>query len=305
MTKKVTKSNALVNSSYRLSLNELRIVLYGLAHIDPYDNEFPLFHRISVKELANFYDIGDKRRGSFYNDIKHALVKKFWEREFSYFDEELNEVVKRRWLIEVRHGRGDGTIAYHYNPLIKKHLQNLANNFTTYFLENIAKMKSAYAVRLYEICIMFLNASSNKKTIFTKEIKELKNHLGVSEQYNRFSNFKQKILEKSKKEINKNSDINFSYKVIKLGRHPHTIQFTVSKKGADTKTALKAISEKVVRLSPAVLEQAKTIIHKAQTGWDVYAIEQQFYEYAKKKGPPDNPEKAFLGFVKQKVMRRP
>jgi len=304
--KKITKSNALVEASYRLSLNELRIVLYGLAHINPYEDEFPLFHRISVRELAEFYNIGEKQRGSFYDDIKHALLTKFWEREFSYFDAELNEIVKQRWLIQVRHGRKDGTLAYHYNPMIQKHLQKLARNFTTYSLEHIAQMKSAYAMRLYEMCIMHLNASQQSKTSFSKEISELKNHLGITEKYKHFYHFKPRVLEKSKSEINEYSDINFSYKAIKLGRAVHQIQFTVSKKNPRAKPVpLRTLAQKMCHLPPAVLEQAKAIVLNARTGWDVYAIEQQFYAYVNQKGVPEHPEQAFLGFVRKKVAGRP
>lgn len=301
--KKITKSNAIINSSYRLSLNELRIVLYGLSHIDPMSSEFPLFHRIKVKELAEFFNIGEKDRGSFYDDIKDALIRKFWEREFSYYDESLGEVVKRRWLIEVRYGRKDGTLAYHYNPLIKDQLQQLARKFTSYFLENIANMKSAYAVRLYEMAIMYLNASNLEKTTFTKSIEDLKKILDVSDKYKHFYHFKPRVLEKSKKEINKHSNIKFSYEVKKLGKSPYEILFTVSKKSHNSQKQKNENYQ--CRISTVTLEKAKEISIAAGTGWDVYAIEKQFYEYIKKKGEPDNLESSFLGFVRKKVTKRP
>lgn len=227
---KITKSNAIINSSYRLSLNELRIVLFGLSNINPKSNDFPLSHRVNVKELADFYNIGEKERGSFYDNIKNALISKFWEREFSYFDTELGEVVKRRWLIEVRHGRKDGTLAYHYNPMIKNQLQQLASRFTSYFLTNVANMKSAFAIRFYELSIMHLNASKKNKTVFMREVEELKAHLDIQDKYKEFFNFKARVLEKAKKEINKYSDIVFSYELIKLGRSVEKIRFHVRRK---------------------------------------------------------------------------
>jgi len=44
---------------------------------------------------------------------------------------------------------------------------------------------------------------------------------------------------------------------------------------------------------------------EANTGWDIYAIEQQFYDYIRKKGQPESIEGAFLGFVKKKVTKKP
>ena len=307
MKKRITKSNAIINSSYRLSLNELRIVLYGLAHINPRSDEFPLFHTINVRELAEFYDIGEKDRGSFYDDIKDALVKKFWEREFSYFDEKLEKIIKRRWLIEVQYGgKKDGILSYHYNPMIKDQLQQLASKFTSYFLTNIANMKSTYAIRLYEIAIMYLNASKQMRITFTKTIKDLKNHLDIADKYKNFSDMKRRILEKAKKEINKNSDIKFTYKVIKLGKSPHKIEFTVSKKANEHPEEYPKLYEcKSTKLSTAVFEKAKKIIQESDNRWDIYAIEQQFYDFVKKKGTPESLEGAFLGFVKKKVSNPP
>ena len=305
MDKKITKSNAVINSSYRFSLNELRILLYGLSHINPHSDEFPMFHRIHIKELAEFYNIGEKDRGSFYDDIKHALITKFWSREFSYFDEDLGEVVKRTWLAEVRYGRKDGTLAYHYNHLIKNQLQQLAKRFTSYVLANISDMKSAYAVRLYEISVMYLNASKKEKTIFSKKIDDLKYHLGITDKYKYFFNFKARVLEQAKRDINKHSDIKFSYKVKKLGRLPYEIEFTVSKKTKATPKQPALPEYKPTKLSPAVFEKAKQIALDAGNRWDIYAIESQFQAYIKTKGQPDDLERAFIGFVRKKVATTP
>ena len=229
-SKRITKSNAIVNASYRFSLNELRILLYGLSHIDPRADDFPMFHRVRVKDLADFYDIGEKDRGSFYDNIKEALITKFWNREFSYYDEDRDEVVKRMFLIEVAHGRKDGTLAYEYNPKIKKELQKLSKRFTSYFLTNVAGMKSAYAVRIYEIAVMCLNASKKPKTTFNRTVEDLKHTLGISDKYKNFFDMKKRVLEAAKRDINKHSDIRISYTVVKLGRSPHEIEFTVSRK---------------------------------------------------------------------------
>lgn len=303
MEKKITKSNALINSSYRFSLNELRIVLYGLSHINPRSEDFPLFHRIKIKELAEFYNIGEKDRGSFYDNIRDALVNKFWKREFGYYDEELGETVKRTWLIEIRYGRKDGTLAYEYNPKIKKQLQQLASRFTSYFLSNIANMKSAYSVRLYEISVMYLNASKQPKITFTKTIESLKNHLDVEDKYKHFFNFKARVLEQAKREINKNSNIKFTYKVIKLGRSPYEIEFTVLNKNEFSSGVIGLTNTQ--KINPIVIEKAKVIINNSGNKWDVYAVEKQFYDFIEKKGKPKDIEKAFLGFVRKKLANPP
>lgn len=311
MEKKITKSNVLINASYRFSLNELRILLYGLSHIDPRSNEFPMFHRIHIKELAEFYNIGEKDRGSFYDNIKHALLNKFWRREFSYYDEELGETIRRTWLTEIRYGRKDGSLAYEYNPKIKNQLQQLAKRFTSYFLANIANMKSVYAVRLYEISVMYLNASKQDKTTFTKKLENLKHNLDITEKYKHFYHLKANVLQIAKRDINKHSDINFSYKVIKIGRSPHEIEFTVSRKSTANQAplAFPATTDEENRkphivVSTTDIEKGKEIVRLAGTGWDIYAIVEQFKNWIDKKGHPENLTAAFLGFVRNKVEKR-
>ena len=307
MKLKITKSNAIINSSYRFSLNEMRIVLYGLSHIDPTVEEFPLYHQIHIRDLAEFYNIGEKDRGSFYDDIKHALITKFWERDFSYFDEKKNKVVKHRWLISVEYGGKDGSLGYHYNPMIKAQLQQLAKRFTSYFLTNVANMKSAYSMRIYEIAVMYLNASGKQKTVFSKKIEDLKHHLGISDKYKRMHNFKSRVLEHARKEINRESDITLNYEVIKFGRTPQEIKFTVTRKKErkEEQMSLTGETQEPPKLSLKTLEKAKIMTVEARTGWDFYVIEQQFYEFIKAKGVPDNIDGAFIGFVKKKIAKSP
>ncbi len=47
------------------------------------------------------------------------------------------------------------------------------------------------------------------------------------------------------------------------------------------------------------------MVSDAGTGWDIYAIEKEFFEYSKSKGQPDNLQAAFLGFVRRKVKNKP
>lgn len=301
---KITKSNALVSSSYRLSLNELRIVLFGLSHIDPTAKEFPLFHTVKIKELAEFFNIGEKDRGSFYDNIKHALIQKFWEREYSYFDDQLKKTTKNRWLIQVQYGNNDGSLAYHYNPMIKDQLQQLASKFTSYFLKNIAEMKSVYAVRLYEISIMYLKASQKDSMSFTKEIEALKTHLDLNGKYLRFSNFKLRVIEPAKKEINRYSDIKFSYTIIKQGRVPKEIKFTVSYREKQKEEQLLLLETQTINLSPTIIKKAKDILLKSNCRFDIYNVVEQFKAYAQKNGTPKNVNGAFIGFVKNKTCKK-
>lgn len=305
MKEKITKSNALVKSSYRLSLNELRLLLYGLSKIDPKAEKFPLFHRISLEDLAKFYNIPAQQQRYFCRDIQDALINKFWGRTFTYYDDEKEETISYTWLTEIRYGKKDGTIAYHYNPQLETQLQQLSKRFTSYFLENISNLRSVYAVRFYEIAIMYLNASQTNNTVFSKTIEDIKYNFIITDKYARFCDLKKKVLERARCEINAQTDINFSYKVKKVGRTPSEIEFTVGRKPKEGARLPVLAEYKPAKLSPRVWEKAKKIVADVGNRWDLYAIEQQFYEYIERKGAPACIEAAFLGFVRTKVATHP
>ncbi len=295
MEQSITKSNALIEAGYRLSLTEMQIVLYGISLINPLQKDFPLKYAIDVKRVS---DIFNRSHGQIYNEIKDAITKRFWERDFSYIDEN-GKTVTNRWLTQISYHDATGFMQIKFSEEIQPYLHQLKKHFTTYYIGQIAEFKSVYSIRLYEYAIMRINKSKQNKCQFSLLIDDLKRRLEISDKYPRFSNFKATVLERAKKEMNKYSDLNLTYKIVKLGRSPNKIEFTVTRKAEKTLTHQKPTSDK---LSPAMIEQAKAIVRQAGTGWDLYAIEQQFYDYIRQKGNPSNLEGAFIGFVKKKVL---
>jgi len=295
----VTKFNGLIDASYRLSLNEARIVFYGISLINPLSKEFPLEFKIDIKRFSDIFNIASNNA---YTIIKKAAMDRFWEREFT-FKTEKNKHMRVRWLTGIEYEDNKGYLKIFINPQLKPFLHQLASgNFTRYYLENITNFKSVYSVRFYEIAIMELKRSKQVKWKFRLEIEDIKEKLDLQEKYKRFSNFKAIVLEPAKKEINKHSDINFNYNVIKLGRSPYEIEFIVSRKNQEPLTLPQSTT---LKLTPSILENAKKIVLKAGTGWDLYVIEQQFYDYARTQKPAKSLEGAFLGFVKKKVAHKP
>lgn len=291
----VTKSNALIEASYRLSLTEMQLILYGISLINPLAKNFPLKYSIDISQFAKLFDRDHK---DIYGEIKKAVLSKFWERDFSYEDEKGN-IITNRWLTQVTHHDKNGFIQIKFSEEVQPYLHQLSKNFTKYYIENIVNFKSIYSIRFYELSIMELK--NKDKCKFYLEIKSIREKLELKDRYKRFFDFKKRVLETAKKEINKHSDINFNYKIIKVGRVSNEIEFTISKKQKN-KIVYQNRSKKI---NTSTFEEAKKIVLKAGTGWDLYVIEQQFYEYTTKKGLPENLEKAFLGFVKNKVANPP
>ena len=297
MKKLVTKHNNLIEASYRLSLNEARILFYGISLINPLSDDFPLEYVIDVKDFAKMFNI---ESNNVYKVIKETVMDKFWEREFTFPTED-DRKKRYRWLISIEYGDKEGYLKVFFHPQIQPFLRQLKKNFTSYYLEKIAHFKSIYSVRFYEMSIMHLKRSESDRCKFVLTINDIKERLGVSNKYPRFSNFKATVLEKAKKEINKYSDMNISYKVTKRGRVPNEIHFTVSMKTDDLETVKTKAMPTDYQMPTWAIEDAKKILREAGTRWDVYQLLELFYENKKRHGWPSHPPGAFVGYAKKKV----
>jgi len=275
----ITKSNALVNASYRLSLNEMRVVMYGLSLINPLTEDFPTAYEIDIKRFCSYFNIDARKRG-FYKEIKDAIVHRFWEREMSFWDENLQRVVKERWITGLEYSDKKSEIKIYFNSRLKKQLHELKKNFTTYFLTSISEMKSVYGVRIYEICIMEYNRqnSGNKqqRIDYKISITELKHRLMIENKYKAFKDFRKFVLEKAKKEINKHSDIKINYKVIKKGRSPDEIEFSIIKIDKSRKKGKKIDSKEIqIQSLKNKIDELQSFLNSSLIGEHKQEVKQQ------------------------------
>jgi plasmid replication initiation protein len=88
-------------------------------------------------------------------------------------------------------------------------------------------MKSEYSIHLYEILKSYENLGT-----YTVELEELKQLLMLSDKYDRYDNFRTKIIETALKEINEKTDIIISYKPIREGRTIKKLRFTIAPKAS-------------------------------------------------------------------------
>jgi len=276
----------------------MQIVVYGASLINPLKKEFPLMYRINISEFAKMFGREHKK---IYSDIKEIVFNKFWDREFTFTDGQGHRV-KARWLTTVKYLDSTGFFEIHFNPEIKALLHQIQKNFTTYYVEQIAKLRSFYSVRMYEIAIMQANKSPTKKGVFKLTVAEIKETFGVTEKYKRFCDLKQRVLEPMKKEINKHSNIKLAYEIIKKGRTPYEVRFTATHR-EKKEEQLPLIETPEINLSPEIIEKAKKIIQVENRRLDVYDIAEQFKSYAQKNGTPKNVNGAFIGFVKKKTAK--
>jgi plasmid replication initiation protein len=112
------------------------------------------------------------------------------------------------------------------NPKIKGLLFNMSKNYMNYTLAYTVPLKSVYHIRLYELLKQYEFQGS-----FEISIIKLKEKLGID--INKYSNgdFNRYILSPAKREIEKHTDIQFTFQPGKRGAYGtwHNIIFTISK----------------------------------------------------------------------------
>jgi plasmid replication initiation protein len=242
---KIVKSNDLIQKvRFQLSLQEQKIVLYLISKIKPEDIELKE-HNFSI---PNFCDICgmDKDNGGNYAYLKQTM--KLLSDKSAWITKDDGSETLFRWINSVTIEKNSGLMTVGLNEMLKPYLLQLQERFTQYELIYTLAMRSQYSVRLYEILKSY---EYQHKKIF--DISALK-RLISADNYERFPDFKRKVLEISIREINELSDINVTYEIIKEGRKYTKIEFSMSVKkdmGERFKTWVKI--EKIINPSQANL----------------------------------------------------
>jgi len=209
----VQKENSLVNAIYRLSLEETRIFNYVIAKTNPENHCYDHSKDFTVKEIASFYDLENNK--DIYSVFKKAL-KELFQRECTYYDSDKNTWTTIR-LITSYSDNKEGSLSLKFSDEISE-LIAVRKNFLSYKLEQTKGMTSTNAIRLYEVVLHTLKKEKKKSKEFTFE--EIKKFLGFKEyEYPRFANFRVRILEVAREQINKNTDITFDFSITKHGRY--------------------------------------------------------------------------------------
>lgn len=235
----VVQHNALVNARFDLNTTESRLFLALLARCAREDNSFAKC-RISVKEIMAV--TASHRR---YDQVR-KMLKNFGSR--TLLVEELGpegrphknpNFIVIPLLAYAKYLDGEGMIEARFNDMLLPYLLELRDNFTKAQLTELLKLKSASSYRIYWLLREY--AAFGKRTI---KLQELKAILGLGEEYDRFDNFKARVLERAKKELAA-TDLPFTYDLLKSGRVVTDVRFFFKPAGS---TAFEAAS--IVNLEP-------------------------------------------------------
>ncbi|WP_425919461.1 replication initiation protein RepM [Acinetobacter sp. TSRC1-2] len=229
MKTEVVKDNALVQASYTLDTVEQRLILLAIA--EARETGHGITENSLLEIHANSYiNTFNVEKHTAYTVLRNAS-KSLFDRYVTYHDVNPKTGKDRsfhcRWVDKIGYEQQSGIIYLRFTQEIVPLITRLEENFTKYELQQVAKLTSAYAIRLYELLIQW--RSTGKTPVFNLSI--FRQQLGVEEhQYKTMSNFKSYVLEFALEQVNKFTDITAKYQQHKKGRSISGFSFSFKQK---------------------------------------------------------------------------
>lgn len=212
----VTQANELVESRYNLTLGEQRLIFTMIARIQPDDEDFKPYS-ISLHELADFLGINKNHIYADCKKITKNLLGKVVEIQ------EPGRLLQTHWVSSADYIDGTGVVNLTFDPLLKPYLLQLKGNFTSSKLEMLLSFKSQYTMRMYTLLKQYERLKEREI-----ELQQLRDMLGIrKDQYKLYSNFRDRILEPTQKELAEKADLYFEFDEIKHGRGVGAIRFHI------------------------------------------------------------------------------
>ncbi len=261
----VTKSNNLIETPLKLGVVEMRIVIVLISTLSPHDDDFKPY-RFKISEFAKMIGVKNKNIHQQIKDYTYSLMSQPFY---------LHDNLQVTWLASAEYFPGEGVVEVEFSPKLKPYLLQLKEKFTTYRLIDIIKLKSAYAMRIYELLKQYERIGS--RTFTVQRLKEL---LGIEDQYPVYADFKKRVLVKAQQEINKHTDISFSFEEMKTGRKITEIKFLLSSKSAESKTSMISNADKPAGTRHHTSSRLRQQL-KEEFGLQAKAIDQVLAQYDK------------------------
>jgi plasmid replication initiation protein len=214
----VSKSNALVRASFKLTLQEQRLVLLAISKLDSRKSHLtPRNSQTKVKitsiEFAETFGIDRKKA---YEELRDATNELF-ERKITEINGKKTD--KLRWVSRATYHDGEGWAELSLSPDILPMLTLLREKFTTYKLQKVANLRSTYSIRIFELCAQFSSTG-----LLRIDLDELIRLLDLP--YTRYTDIVRRVISPAVEELRAKSNLDIEWRPIKNGRAVKTIEFT-------------------------------------------------------------------------------
>ena len=233
----VVKDNALIGASYNLDLVEQRLILLAIIEARESGKGITANDALTIHASSYMQSFNVERQAA-YKALKDAC-KDLFSRQFSYQERTKKgniTTITSRWISQIGYTEDEATVQLIFAPVVVPLITRLEESFTKYEIQQVAKLSSKYAMRLYEILIAW--RTTGNTPIF--DIHDFRSKLGVGlGEYRAMSDFKKYVLEIAIQQINEFTDITATYEQYKKGRSISGFSFTFKQKKNSSTKAVK------------------------------------------------------------------
>lgn len=222
---------------YKLTPREQKLILYMATLLRPENSDFETY-LVPVSEIEYILRSDEsKKHGSFYERLDD-LLDSITDKKITFPTDFTVDGIQLRGHINWVAGampkydeNGILCVEFGFSPQIKPFLLGLKEKFTRFEFLEVAKMKSGFSIRIYQMCkAYYYENTRHGHNVLAVGIRELKQRLGISEKYPDFRNFRRKVLDVARKEINEKTRLEIEYDFIKKGRVITDMRIVINEK---------------------------------------------------------------------------
>lgn len=210
------KSNALIEASYKLTLQEQRVLLMCIGKLNPQDEQPEKKFQLTANEFfLAFPDMGKE------NAERHlqSAIDRLWDRSIIINWKDKKEEI--RWIQgRAKYFTGEGKIELVFSDLIMPYLTQLKGQFTSIAVKNVSALKRTYSIRIYELLMQFKKTGDRLISV-----DDFRSMLGLEEKYSQFKRLNDDVIKPAIQELNEKSDLMILVDTVKKGRRVVALHF--------------------------------------------------------------------------------
>lgn len=223
MAQRVTQDNALVSSSYTMSLHEKRLLVSAIGQLDPTSKAWREGRAEASITASEWVETFGGSQKSAYRELRKASSDLYGRSVRIRGDSRNGKNI--RWISAEEYSENEGRVTITFAGPILHYLSGMIDEFTTYDLLGVAGLKSMHSIRLYELASQFKGTGWRHI-----ELDELREMFCLGDAYQDWRDLKKRVLDRACKEITEKSDLEVNYEMVKRGRSVHAIRLKIEEK---------------------------------------------------------------------------
>lgn len=221
----IVHSNDLVEASYNLSIDEVRLIAFAASKVDsrkPNVGEIT----ISPSEFSTAFSLSKK---NVYRNLIGSIKSLANKSVTMPINEKRTAVLP--WLALGTYDRHEGdesVVTLRFSQYIEPYLFELSERFTAINFEYASRLNTPFSFRLYQWLIKskrLHNAIDGQTINVLLEIDWIKSQAGLVGKYSEWDNFSKFVIKPAVDLINSKTDISVTWESIRTGRKVTAIKF--------------------------------------------------------------------------------